>query len=202
MDKKYIIGIDEVGRGPIAGAVAIGAVLLSAEYDKSYFDGVKDSKKLTVKKREAWLEKIKAECDEGRAKYIVSFIGEKHIDDYGIVSALRKATDDALSRLFVLPDECLILLDGGLKAPEKFKFQKTIIRGDESEIPIALASIVAKVERDRKMILLAEQYPEYGFEKHKGYGTKEHYENIEKHGLCDIHRRSFLKFLLGSKAPK
>ena len=93
------------------------------------------------------------------------------------------------------PKKCLVLLDGGLRAPKRFMYQKTIIRGDEKEYAIALASIMAKVTRDRKMVKLSKKYPLYGFNSHKGYGTKKHYEKIKKCGLCELHRRSFLKQL-------
>tara|TARA_Y100000310_G_scaffold63585_1_gene59040 strand:- start:26324 stop:26965 length:642 start_codon:yes stop_codon:yes gene_type:complete len=190
---KYIIGIDEVGRGPVAGGVAVGAVLLPLSFTKRHFRGVRDSKKLTAKARNEWFENIKSKKKNGSLNYAVSFTGHNRVDRVGIARAVRSALNRALVRLDANPRECLILLDGGLRAPEEFIFQKTIIRGDQKEFVIALASIVAKVTRDRRMVRISKTYPEYGFELHKGYGTKLHYNKIKKHGMCDIHRRSFLK---------
>ncbi|MFC1729784.1 ribonuclease HII [candidate division KSB1 bacterium] len=189
---KYIIGIDEVGRGPIAGPVSVGAVLLPKDYSWQNFDGLKDSKKLTEKNREVWFSKV---CEMSDVSYAVSSVSEKIIDSGGIVPAIRTALSQSLKKLDVEPNECLVLLDGGLYAPEEFIYQKTIIKGDEKECAIALASVMAKVTRDRKMVQFGGEYSEYGFETHKGYGTKKHYEKIREHGLCDIHRRSFLKSL-------
>jgi ribonuclease HII len=127
--------------------------------------------------------------------YKVTSVSEKYIDSYGIVSAIQKALCLSLKKLNVDPKECLVLLDGGLHAPKEFIHQKTIIKGDEKEFAIALASVMAKVTRDRKMVQFSVKYPEYGFDTHKGYGTKKHYEGIKKHGTCDLHRISFLKKL-------
>ena len=189
---EYIIGIDEVGRGPIAGPVTVGAVLLPNSYSWHDFKGLKDSKKLTKKDREVWFSQVRG---MGGISYKVSSVSEKVIDKKGIVYSIRLAILRSLNKLDVNPKECLVLLDGGLCAPKKFVYQKTIIRGDEKEYSIALASIMAKVTRDRKMVQLSKKYPEYGFDSHKGYGTKRHYEEIKKHGMCDIHRRSFFKGL-------
>ncbi|MCW9054602.1 MAG: ribonuclease HII [Candidatus Pacebacteria bacterium] len=186
---KYIIGIDEVGRGPVAGPVSVGAVLLSRESSWQDFDGLRDSKKLTEKKREGWFTEIK----ESGVIYAVSSVGEQVIDERGIAYAIRLALSRSLKKLSVDPGECLVLLDGGLKAPEEYVNQQTIIKGDEKEHVIALASIVAKVTRDRYMTHMGKRHPEYCFEQHKGYGTKRHYEAIEEHGLCPLHRRSFLR---------
>lgn len=217
---KYIIGIDEAGRGPLAGPIAVGAVLFEkSEYEKfkkgvcgkglssrrfeakrkigrmsvleeqTHYD-LKDSKKLSEKKREEWFEKIKG---NKKIRYAVCFISAKQIDKIGISKTTKNAIKRTLLRLKVKPKKSKILLDGTLKAPKEFKNQKTIIKGDEKEPVISLASIAAKVSRDRYMVKLSEKYPEYSFEKHKGYGTKLHYEMLEKYGFCNIHRRSFLK---------
>jgi len=187
---KYIIGIDEVGRGPIAGPVTVGAVLLPRCFNWKNFKGLKDSKKLSPKNREAWFSKV---IESDRIKYSVSSVGHKIIDSKGISYAIRTAVKNSINSFDVDPLECLVLLDGGLRAPDKFIFQKTIIRGDEKEFSIALASILAKVTRDRKMISFAKKYFKYGFDIHKGYGTKKHYEFIRKYGVCDIHRKSYIK---------
>jgi ribonuclease HII len=189
---RYIIGIDEAGRGPIAGAVSVGVVCIPARFDWKPWQGVKDVKLLTPLARVRWFEKLR-EAKHARAlRYTVSFTAASQIDRRGIVPAIRAALNRAILRLEVEPTECLVLLDGSLKAPDHFVFQKTIIRGDELEPVISLASVVAKVLRDRKMVRLAKKYPKYGFDVHKGYGTKAHYRKIKKHGLSDIHRRSFL----------
>jgi ribonuclease HII len=189
---KYIIGVDEAGRGPIAGAVAVGAVLIPANFNKNFFRDIRDSKQLTKIQREMWFKKIKKNKN---MRYIVCFSEAGQIDKLGIVKAVKQAIDRALNKLEAETNVCLVLLDGRLKAPLVYKNQKTIIKGDEKEPVISLASIVAKVSRDRKMVNLSKRYPEYGFEKHKGYGTKEHLRAVRKHGLCTIHRKSFLKKL-------
>ena len=218
---KYIIGIDEVGRGPIAGPVAVG-VFLVCEPDRrnngketrkflaKHFPKVKESKQLSEKRREIWFAAIESAREEGKIDFAVSFQSEKSIDKYGISFCIKKCIADGLaqvtgntSRSFQRgfapdfhPDNFLILLDGGLKAPAHFRHQKTIIKGDAKEPVIALASIAAKVLRDRRLRTLAKKYPDYGFDLHKGYGTRGHYAAIKKHGLTAVHRQSFLKSLV------
>lgn len=186
---KYIIGIDEVGRGPIAGPVAVCALLLPKRLSWRNFKGLKDSKKLTSRKREIWFSRV---CDMRDISYAVSFVHQSTIDSRGIMFAIRTALKRSLRKLDVKVKDCLVLLDGGLYAPEEFIYQKTIIKGDEKECAIALASVMAKVIRDKKMVRFSKKYPEYGFNFHKGYGTKMHYECINTYGVCDIHRKSFL----------
>ncbi|HFC76752.1 MAG TPA: ribonuclease HII [Candidatus Moranbacteria bacterium] len=214
---KFTIGIDEVGRGPVAGPVAVGALMVSEDKIKEVikmFEGFKDSKKLSPKKRNEWFVNIRQAKEDGLLNYKVVFVDNNEIDKNGIAPSIRVCINKSLKQLQKCwaPDtphfcwvsgaqhlgkrdfsEVLVLLDGGLKAPEKFVNQKTIIKGDEKELLIALASIVAKVTRDALMCKFAKKYPEYEFEKHKGYGTKKHMEAIKKYGLCEIHRRSFLK---------
>ncbi|MEK7568744.1 MAG: ribonuclease HII [Patescibacteria group bacterium] len=211
---KYIIGVDEVGRGPLAGPVAIGVVRLKVEqvkYKKEWALGFRDSKKLSPKAREEWLVKIEEARSEGWLEYAVAFVAPSVIDKKGITHAIRTALSRALKKVdpapdlvksptglfqhstFDIPYSARILLDGGLRAPAHYTNQQTIIRGDEKELVIALASIVAKVTRDRRMVALAKKFPAYGFEKHKGYGTRAHYEAIKKHGIIPHHRKSFLK---------
>jgi ribonuclease HII len=139
-----------------------------------------------------WLEKINEEKKNGNISYKVSFQSNKIIDKRGLSFAINKCLTDSLKYLKIKPEECLVLLDGGLHAPEKYKNQKTIIKGDEKELAIALASIVAKVTRDILMVRLAKKYPGYGLERHKGYGTRGHYKALKNKGLSPIHRRSFL----------
>lgn len=212
---KYVIGIDEVGRGPIAGPVAVGAfVFLKINEAKKFFKGVKESKQLSEKEREIWFEKIskmregddrgndlglgsgKTRDYKNLADFAVTFQSEKVIDKKGLSFAIKKCLETSLEKLIkkhkIKPEEVLVLLDGGLKAPSKYIHQKTIIKGDTKEMAIALASICAKVLRDRKMVKWSKIYKEYGFEVNKGYGTKKHYEALSANGLTSIHRHSFL----------
>jgi ribonuclease HII len=190
---KFLIGIDEVGRGPIAGPVAVGAFVFLTSDAKKFFKGVKESKQLTEEKREEWFKKVLEAQEKDLVNFCVSFQSEKIIDTKGLSYALKKCIENCLKNLKLNPDECLVLLDGGLKAPLNYKNQKTIIKGDVKEQVIALASICAKVLRDRYMRKMAKKHPNYGFEVHKGYGTKAHYKAIQASGLTSLHRRSFLQ---------
>lgn len=195
---KYLIGIDEVGRGPLAGPVAVGACLISVLKIKrlregGFFKGIKDSKKLNEKKREEWLSKIKERKAKGDLDYCVSFVSNKTIDRKEISHCLRLAIKKSLEKLKAEPLKTMVLLDGGLKAPEEFIFQKTIIKGDEKEPIISLASIVAKVARDHKMVAYSKKFSQYGFDIHKGYGTALHRRKILENGLSELHRKTFCK---------
>jgi ribonuclease HII len=160
---------------------------------------------LSEKSREAWFAAIESAREAGKIDFAVSFQSEKSIDKNGISFCIKKCIADGLTEIIQSPnggfapdfhsDNFLILLDGGLKAPAHFRNQKTIIHGDDKEPIIALASITAKVLRDRRMRSLAKKYPDYDFDQHKGYGTAAHYAAIEKYGLSPIHRKSFLKKL-------
>ena len=192
---KVIIGIDEAGRGPLAGPVSVGVFAVSSPSVLRKFRGVKDSKQLSEKQRKQWLAKIKKA--QGVA-YAVSFSSAAIIDKKGITYAVRAAINRALERLErdgFIDTTSQIKLDGLLHAHPRFKNQKTIINGDATEPIIALASICAKVHRDRRMKRLAKKYPHYGFEIHKGYGTSAHYKAIKKYGISEVHRRSYLKSL-------
>ena len=195
---KYIIGIDEVGRGPLAGPLAIGVVCIPVLENLELPDALarefpvtRDSKQLSVKGRDEHFKKIKELQRKDLLQFVVRYTAPEIIDKSGLTKALESAIRRALSHLAVDPAKSYIYLDGSLKAPREYTNQRTIIKGDETELPIALASIVAKVARDRKMCLLAKQYPGYGFESHKGYCTKLHTNAIRAYGLCKIHRRSF-----------
>ena len=203
--KKYLIGIDEVGRGPVAGPVAVGAVayeIHKEDFLKEELKGAKDSKKMSEKKREEIFGKIEKLKKEKKIFAKVSFVSAKNIDKIGITTSIQKALDlsikNILKEIEVEKDfsNLFLRLDGGLKFDQKIKNQETIIKGDQKEFSISLASIVAKVLRDKKMIQLSKKYPEYFLEKHKGYGTKKHMEAIKKNGLTEIHRKSFLKKFL------
>lgn len=191
----YLIGIDESGRGPIAGPLAVAAVAWQPAYKHTkLFAGVRDSKKLPMHKREFFYNLLAAEKQAGELFYSVSFIMPRVIDRYGMTSALKRGVASALKLLSLPPAETFVMLDGSLFAPKEYA-QETIIRGDETVPIISLASVVAKVKRDKRMTMLARRYPEYGFERHKGYGVPAHYAAIRQHGLCEIHRRRFLKEL-------
>jgi len=194
---KFVVGIDEVGRGPLAGPVAVCAFKMPINFVTKQFGKLKDSKKLTPEKREEIFEKLKKlKLPRGGASgidYFVCYESAKRIDKIGISKAIKNCLEKALAKLKVKSKECIVLLDGGLKAPGKYKNQKTIIKGDEKERAIAFASIVAKVSRDALMCRLAKKYPKYNFEIHKGYGTKKHCASIRKNGLSAEHRRCFCK---------
>lgn len=195
MKRRYLIGIDEAGRGPLAGPVAVGVVCLDIKKlprPRRFFHGVKETKQLTPRQREVWWQKIKKLADVGNLRFAVSLVGHHLIDRQGIAAAVRLGIRRCLSRFVYRPQECLVLLDGSLCAPRRWVYQRTIIRGDETEPPIALASIVAKVRRDRRMLKLDKVYPQYFFREHKGYGTRKHYHALKKHGPSPIHRLSFL----------
>lgn len=178
-----VCGVDEAGRGPLAGPVCAAAVMLPRGLE---IEGLNDSKKLTEKKREALFDKIK----EKAIAYGVAFATVEEIERLNILNATFLAMNRAINSLSVLPE--LALIDGnrnsGIEMPSRF-----VIKGDGCCADIAAASILAKVTRDRYMLQMAEQYPGYGFEKHKGYGTKQHYEAIRALGASPIHRMSFLR---------
>jgi ribonuclease HII len=201
--QDHVIGIDEVGRGPLAGPVAVGTVCVYAEHYvrvKKLFPVVRDSKKLSAKAREAWVVRIREAEDSGFLVTAVAFVAPGVIDKKGIAPSIRQALAQALENVDpakASPSRGVqVLLDGGLRAPTEYKNQKTIIKGDEKELVIALASIVAKVARDARMVKLCKKFPAYGFERHKGYGTRAHYAAIKKHGITPHHRKSFLKSVI------
>ncbi len=180
-----LCGIDEAGRGPVAGDVFAAAVILDPN---NPIKGLNDSKKLTPKRREALYEEI---CEKA-ADYCISQVSVHQIDNTDILSADLLAMRNAFERLKLVSG--IVLVDGDvLPEIDTVNVLKNVIGGDARSEAIAAASILAKVERDRYMCEMSVKYPEYGFERHKGYGTKAHYEAIEKYGLCPIHRRSFLK---------
>jgi len=190
----YLIGVDEAGRGPLVGPVSVAAVAVRATAAKTnkIFRGVRDSKKLSEKQREEWFKKLKDFEKTGVLKTASSFSGAKTIDEKGITAAVRRAVARVLKKLEIDSRKCQVLLDGSLRAPAYFENQETIIRGDDRIPIIAAASIIAKVSRDRRMKRYAKKFPGYGFEVHKGYGTKAHYAAIKKLGPSEIHRKSFL----------
>ena len=199
MTENFLIGIDEVGRGPVAGPVTICAFkILESEYEKllaeNFFDKLRDSKKLSEKKREEWFAKF-AELEKQKIiEYSCLSKTAGDIDAIGISICIQKLIAETLQELKVAPTD-KIFLDGSLNAPAEFPNQETIIKGDEKIPVISCASIIAKVLRDRKMTEFHAEFPEYGLDQHKGYGTSKHMEAIKKHGVSKIHRLTYLKNL-------
>ncbi|MBQ0026804.1 MAG: ribonuclease HII [Lachnospiraceae bacterium] len=181
---QYICGIDEAGRGPLAGPVVAAACILPADCEILYLN---DSKKLSEKRRELLFEEIK----EKAISYGIGVISEQDIDEINILQATFKAMRLAVSQLAVSPE--LILVDGSMRIPDMTIRQIPIVKGDARSVSIAAASILAKVTRDHLMISYADLYPDYGFERNKGYGSAEHIAAIKSLGPCEIHRRTFIK---------
>ena len=184
----YIAGVDEVGRGPLAGPVVASCVILDRNIQILY---INDSKKLSEKKRESLYDEI---CEKSVA-YGIGIVSPGRIDEINILNATYEAMKAAISSLDIKPD---ILLNDAVHMPDLDIKQVSIIKGDAKSISIAAASIVAKVSRDRLMVEYDTIYPEYKFAKNKGYGTKEHISAIKEHGLCPIHRRSFVGNIIGT----
>ena len=181
-DREYICGIDEVGRGPLAGPVVACAVILPKDGQILYLN---DSKKLSEKKRNMLFDVIM----EKAVSVGIGIIPSARIDEINILQATYEAMREAIGRLAVRPD---ILLNDAVTIPDVPIAQVPIIGGDGKSVSIAAASIVAKVTRDRMMVEYAEKFPGYAFEKNKGYGTAAHIEGLKKYGPCEIHRRTFI----------
>ena len=192
---KWLVGVDEVGRGPLAGPVGIGVVKIPIDFDWKLIPRVGDSKKVSEKKREVIFQTAKKLQQENLLDFRVELIPASYIDTHGISAAIRFGLSEAIKSLALSPENCFIKLDGSLKAPAEFQ-QETIIKGDATESVIGLASIVAKVTRDAYMEKIDTEYPQYGFSKHKGYGTKTHCAAIIQEGLCPLHRVSYCQKLV------
>lgn len=184
---EIIAGVDEAGRGPLAGPVYAAAVILPPNV---VIKGINDSKKLSEKRREELFNEI----TEKAIAYNICSINEKRIDDINILNATFEAMNGAVNGLKTVPE--FVLIDGNRIKDMKIPHE-TVVKGDAKSVSIAAASILAKVSRDRFICEMAEKYPQYGFEKHKGYGTKVHNEAILQYGACEIHRKTFLRKLLG-----
>ena len=181
---KYIAGIDEAGRGPLAGPVVVGIAIMKPD---SFIEGVNDSKKLSEKKREQLYEQIISEAID----WTVGIVDQKEIDEINILNATKKALHMAISNLKVKPDRILV---DALEHIDTYGIPYTsIIKGDAKIYSISVASIIAKVTRDRIMQKYDEIYPEYGFSGHKGYGTAKHIQAIKEYGPCSLHRNTFIK---------
>ena len=186
---RLICGVDEAGRGPLAGPVCAAAVILPEHLQ---IPGLNDSKKLTDKKRRELFPIIQ----EQAIAYGIGLASESEIDEINILQATFLAMRRALEQLTVRPE--IALIDGNRETDFGLPV-KTVVKGDSLSANIAAASVLAKVTRDNIMVEMARQYPEYGFEIHKGYGTKAHYEALRTYGPCSIHRKTFLKKFYGEK---
>jgi len=186
---SLVCGVDEAGRGPLAGAVYAAAVILPPDFE---LPGLNDSKKLTEKKRESLFDQITAQA----LSYCIASVDAQKIDEINILQATFLAMRQAVGGLS--PKAELALVDGNLD-PRLGIPTQTFVKGDSRCASIAAASILAKVARDRYMRTLDAEYPQYCFAQHKGYGTKQHYEQLAAHGISPVHRRSFLKKLVGLK---
>lgn len=191
---KHLIGIDEAGRGPLAGPVAVGVAKITTDFDWSLLPAVTDSKQLSSKQRATIFAEAKRLRREQRLDFTVSMVSARVIDQIGIVAAIEQALKRAIKRLELEPTEVLMKLDGGLKAPKEYK-QETIIKGDQKEKIIGLASICAKETRDTYMVRKSTQsiFAPYDFATHKGYGTEAHRTAIREHGASVEHRISYCK---------
>ena len=188
-EMRIICGVDEAGRGPLAGPVCAAAVILPPNAE---IPGLNDSKKLTDKKRRELFPIIQ----EMVISYGIGYASHEEIDKINILQATYLAMERALAQLSVRPD--LALIDGN-RAKDFGIPVKTVVKGDSLSASIAAASVLAKVSRDDLLLKLAEEYPQYGFEIHKGYGTKAHYEALRAHGPSPVHRMTFLKKFYGEK---
>lgn len=188
MDNGYkaVCGVDEAGRGPLSGPVCAAAVILP---ENTVIEGVNDSKKLTEKKRELLFDVIKASA----LSYSIAYASVAEIEELNILNATMLAMKRAVESLEIKPDFAMI---DGNRVPQLSIDSEPIVKGDAKSMSIACASILAKVSRDRLLYDYAKQYPQYGFDKHKGYGTKLHIEMIKEYGPCPYHRMSFLTKIL------
>jgi len=181
-DLVPIVGVDEAGRGPLAGPVVAAAVVLPEDFSG---EGLDDSKRLTARRRAEWFERLTG----GEAlKWFAAVVEPVEIDRINILRATHQAMAEAVGGLGVEPGTCLI---DGLPVPGFPWPHEAVVKGDSKSLSIAAASVIAKVTRDRLMEELAQKFPQYGFERHKGYGTKGHLDALRRHGPCRAHRRSF-----------
>ncbi len=207
--EEYIIGVDEAGRGPLAGPVAVGVSVIPRSSQRRIFDmlkrhGLNDSKQVKEKEREALYEMLCQLKKDGHLDWKVSLVSARIISTRGIVYAVTKGIATCLKKLGTSHNEtlCVLEMDGALRVPEGgWKKSSVIPKGDSIKPSIMIASIIAKVTRDRHMTRLARKYPQYGFEAHKGYGTKRHREAIKKNGECEQHRAGWYKHMLGVRHP-
>jgi len=193
---KYIIGVDEAGRGPLAGPITVAGVVAPANFKFPVNSKLKlkDSKKLSPQQREKWFQYLKT---HPKISYAFSSVSAAVINRIGIQKSTKLAVARVMRRLGGRR-QATVLLDGSLYAPKHYS-QKTIVRGDETVPIISAASIVAKTARDKKMLVFHKKFPQYGFSQHKGYGTAAHRRTLKKHGLSEIHRKSYCRTFLRKK---
>lgn len=195
--KKYVVGIDEVGRGPLAGPVTVCAAVMEEQHYDAFCvykkGSIRDSKKLSREQRKLWYKEMRELKKKSFLRTVIVSFSAKAIDARGVGVCLKTAVAVVLKKTAVDPKTTKVYLDGSLYAPDHYLKQETIIKGDEKIPVIALASIYAKVTRDRYMCTLAKQFPEYGFGVHMGYGTLYHRKAIKKHGPSRVHRQSFIR---------
>lgn len=198
---RFLVGVDEVGRGPLAGPVVVCSFCVK-EVDLSeivleiFENKIRDSKRLTKKKREEISFKLSQKKKDGKVNFKISIAKASVIDKYGINPSIKKIIESSILALRLDPNDTKVFLDGGLFAPNIFSNQETIIKGDSSNALIAIASILAKVYRDNLMTKFSKEFPNYKFEKNMGYGTKEHILILKKLGPSLIHRKTFIKNLI------
>ena len=193
----WVIGIDEVGRGPLAGPVTVCAVALPYDhYKKGMWRELTDSKQMSPIARMRWYKEAERLVKARSLQYVVTSRSAHTIDTKGIASCIRECIVSNLKKLNLTPEYCVVLLDGGLKAPKEYINQQTIIRGDSQEQIISFASVIAKVTRDQFMTKQHKSNPEYGWDQNKGYGTEAHILAIQSNGISPLHRLSFLTRIL------
>lgn len=192
---KWVLGVDEAGRGPLAGPVAVGIVCAPEDFNfLKAFPGLNDSKKLTEAARQRLFKLLLERVDVGEISHHVEFVSPRIIDEKGITHAVRRGVYLGVHKLLPDAGSGKVWLDGLLRAPEEYE-QETVVKGDGIIPAIMLASVAAKVVRDQYMVELAEQYPQYGFERHKGYGTLQHRAAIRMNGVSKAHRATFCKLI-------
>lgn len=194
---QWVIGIDEVGRGPLAGPVYVCAVAMrDTDYRRARWVGLTDSKKMTPGSRDDWHARARDMEHAGTIRIALASQTAVQIDKKGIAVCIRDCIVTALTGLGIDPKNARVLLDGGLHAPAEYTDQRTVIKGDQKHKIISLASVVAKVTRDAYMVRAARRYPGYGWEKNKGYGTAVHRKALKKLYITRLHRKSFLSKIL------
>lgn len=201
---SYCIGVDEVGRGPLAGPVTVAIVCVPYQQitamirhiERITGSRITDSKKVLKENRLTIASVFQEVCKDFGCTYAVVSVSATTIDTYGIVSAIRRATMSAFKKISCSPHDTTVILDAHLRAPQEFIHQFSIVKADENFSIASLASIIAKVTRDTHMERVSKRYPEYGFDIHKGYGTAYHRAMIRKYGITKLHRRSFLKNII------